>query len=280
MTRGIPTNGTQELIGATYRLDDPTAILLRNSARRQRWGYLGAEIAWYLEGSNSLEDIKAYAPSYEKFSDDGLTLYGAYGMRGLSLASLVSLAAQIRESRESRQYVIPIWRLNDRVAKTKDMPCTVALHFLLRGDLLYLSTFMRSNDLGTGFIYDVPCFCLMQQLVASSLGVGLGYYTHMVGSLHIYDRDREKLERALATPTTYHRWTDFNYQDANWLRSEFRHMRVGVPSNPATRAVVSDMGELYDYHRGSGLRRQDDTSEATVDPSTNCLLYTSDAADE
>ena len=55
---------------------------------------------------------------------------------------------------------------------------------------------MRSNDLWLGFPYDVFQFTCMQVLMSMELGIELGSYTHIAGSLHIYERDFKKaLER-------------------------------------------------------------------------------------
>ena len=48
---------------------------------------------------------------------------------------------------------------------------------------------MRSNDLWLGFPFDVFQFANMQVLMAMELGVELGTYTHIAGSLHLYERD-------------------------------------------------------------------------------------------
>ena len=38
---------------------------------------------------------------------------------------------------------------------------------------------------------------MIQEILANHLGVKLGTYKHMVGSFHLYDHDREKVERYL-----------------------------------------------------------------------------------
>jgi thymidylate synthase len=48
---------------------------------------------------------------------------------------------------------------------------------------------MRSNDAYIGLPHDVFCFTMLQELVARDLGVELGCYRHLVGSLHIYEAD-------------------------------------------------------------------------------------------
>jgi thymidylate synthase len=55
-----------------------------------------------------------------------------------------------------------------------------------------MTTYMRSNDLWMGFPNDVFQFTCMQIWLAMRLGVKLGTYTHIAGSLHLYERDYNK----------------------------------------------------------------------------------------
>jgi thymidylate synthase len=79
--------------------------------------------------------------------------------------------------------------------ESKDVNCTVALHFIIREGKLYLTTYMRSNDIWMGFPYDVFQFASMQVLLSMELGVELGTYTHIAGSLHLYERNSKKKRR-------------------------------------------------------------------------------------
>ena len=49
-----------------------------------------------------------------------------------------------------------------------------------------------------GIAYDIPAFTLFQEILAEQLEVGLGSYTHMSNSLHIYERHFEMVEGILA----------------------------------------------------------------------------------
>ena len=75
---------------------------------------------------------------------------------------------------------------------TNDLNCTVCLQFIVRDEKLYCTTYMRSNDLWLGFPYDVFQFTCIQIRMAMELGLDIGSYTHIAGSLHIYERDFEK----------------------------------------------------------------------------------------
>jgi thymidylate synthase len=56
---------------------------------------------------------------------------------------------------------------------------------------------MRSNDAYLGLPHDIFCFTMLQEVMARTLGVGLGSYQHYVGSLHLYDRDRADAQQYL-----------------------------------------------------------------------------------
>jgi thymidylate synthase len=56
---------------------------------------------------------------------------------------------------------------------------------------------MRSNDAFVGLPHDVFSFTMLQEVVARALRVDVGTYNHYVGSLHLYDRDRDGAEAFL-----------------------------------------------------------------------------------
>lgn len=167
---------------------NPRARLSRTRARGKPFSALG-EFCWYMTGSDQLADIKPFIRIYEDDAEDGV-LAGAYGPRivqALDPASPTSIISMLRSKPETRQAVIPIARASDFVSGQIDVPCTVYLQFFLRDGLLELATSMRSNDLVLGLTHDVFAFTMIQEFVATELGVGLGRYVHSIGSAHIYD---------------------------------------------------------------------------------------------
>jgi len=54
---------------------------------------------------------------------------------------------------------------------------------------------MRSNDAFLGLPHDIFAFTMLQEVMARSLGVELGSYKHMVGSLHLYENNRNMAEQ-------------------------------------------------------------------------------------
>jgi thymidylate synthase len=85
-------------------------------------------------------------------------------------------------------------------ASVKDSPCALALQFFIRQDRLDAVGMMRSNDAIWGLPYDVFLFTMLQELLASQLGVSLGSYTHIAGSMHLYDRHCDLAQRIIDGP--------------------------------------------------------------------------------
>jgi thymidylate synthase len=193
-----PTQGpNQELFGVLLELTQPVARLSRTESKGTVFSCLG-ETLWYLAGSNKLDFITHYLPDYGKYSDDGVTTWGAYGPRIFStrgqVDQLENVVRLLRTKSPTRQAVIQLFHAEDIVEAHKDVPCTCTLQFLLRENSLHLIVTMRSNDAYLGLPHDIFAFTFLQELVARQLDMNLGAYKHFVGSLHLYDRDRLKAE--------------------------------------------------------------------------------------
>jgi thymidylate synthase len=133
--------------------------------------------------------LVAVAPQYAKFVNPATGLLdGSYGPR---LAVQTNyLRRLLRQDGDSRQAVAVIYGEQDH-RTSLDVPCTVSLQFLARRGELELVATMRSNDAWLGFPYDVVQFSLLQEALAADLKLQVGSYTHVVGSMHLYQRNAE-----------------------------------------------------------------------------------------
>jgi thymidylate synthase len=103
----------------------------------------------------------------------------------------------LRETPDSRNAVIQIYANEDGKKRepdnrrSKDIPCTCTLHFVIRRKKLHLHVHMRSNDAHWGMPHDIFSFTMLQEIAARELDVELGSYQHSVASLHLYDDKNE-----------------------------------------------------------------------------------------
>jgi thymidylate synthase len=181
---------TRELRAVMLELTAPRARLSRSAARGRLFSALG-ELSWYLTGSADPAHIEYYIPGYRKHVKD---FSGAYGPRlfGDAMGEQVkNLIAALRENPTTRRAVAPILKVEDLRGSGAEPPCTCTLQFLIRDNELQTVVFMRSNDIIKGLPHDVFAFTMIAEIIARSLGCSLGSYTHMVGSLHLYEADTD-----------------------------------------------------------------------------------------
>jgi thymidylate synthase len=196
--RGIDT--VEMLHGQLVSVDLSRAVVT-SPARKLSAQFMAAEALWIVNGQNDLASLARFAPSYGRFSDDGVTLNGAYGPKVRAQTPYV--VQQLSKDRDTRQAVLTIWERNP--LPSKDIPCTVAMSFSIRRDLLHLHVFMRSSDGWMGLPYDMFSFATVALFVACmhnwglprELTVGLGTMTINATSSHLYLKDIDKVKEVL-----------------------------------------------------------------------------------
>lgn len=183
----------REIIGYQATLIDIHRNFLLNPRRRLSPTYASAELLWYLSGDDSAEMIRAYAPQYERFAESDGRVHGAYGKRWQYKdgSQLTAAIEALEVDRSTRQCVVCMWNKNDllQVGIKRDLPCTMTWQFLIRDDRLHMICTMRSNDIWLGMPYDIYVNTTIQKLIAISLNVAVGEYTHQVGSIHLYEKN-------------------------------------------------------------------------------------------
>lgn len=188
--RPTPTRGAnREVRGAMLELTNPRARLSRSETRGRLFSCL-AEFCWYLSGSDRVEPIEFYLSHYRESAESDGAVHGAYGPRLLAFDGMNQIRYVIdtlAERPDSRQAVIQIFDHEDVRQHYEHVPCTCTLQYFVRSSTLDAVTFMRSNDAYLGLPHDLFAFTLLQEVIARSLGVEVGRYIHMVGSLHLYE---------------------------------------------------------------------------------------------
>lgn len=217
---------TKEVLHVSINVLDPLQRIV--FSRPINPAFAMAEVIWIMAGSNSLDFILPWNKTMAEFSDDGHALRGAYGFRlGSNVLDTRAVARlnlkkpmrddptsafkgdqlhaalmALSDTPDSRQVVLQIWDSildfpgNGRsgAPRSKDIPCNLMSHLLLRDGKLHWMQVMRSNDLVWGTPYNFIQWTSIQQIMAGWLGVEVGEFTLQVGSLHVYDHHWDELD--------------------------------------------------------------------------------------
>lgn len=195
--RGKPT---LELLAHTTTVDMGNPVISL-SARKLGYKFMAAEAHWILSGDNRVATIAPYSKAISRFSDDGVRFFGAYGPPVIEQLSYVVQC--LKDDVDSRQAVLTIWR--QRPGPTKDVPCTVALQFMVRDGKLNCHATMRSSDAWLGWVYDTFNFSMIAWTVLAELlpfrpGLKIGRLFLTAASQHLYESDLDDVNAVLASP--------------------------------------------------------------------------------
>ena len=197
--RGEPT---REKLVVSFKIADPRRRYISIPSRRWSLVYALAELSWHLRGGTSVDDISWYAPFWKTVvPQNSQIIESAYGFKIFGRSEGQNSQWEMVKDLlivdpGSRRAVLYFGSQDISGAiGALDYSCTLSLQFFIRGDKLHAHCVMRSNDIMLGLPYDIFLFTVLQELMATSLGVGLGCYYHSIGSLHLYDRDLESAER-------------------------------------------------------------------------------------
>lgn len=101
---------------------------------------------------------------------------------------LDGIKKRIREKTHTRRAWFTFWS-PDRIDTPTALSC-MGGQFIVRDEVLHLSTIWRSNDALNCFPHNCLGFIKLQHRMAEDLALPVGHYTHHVISMHIYQQDK------------------------------------------------------------------------------------------
>ncbi len=207
--RGLEIN---ELTNVIIELRHSYNRIVTIRERNMKMKYLIGELCFNLAGSSQLNFIEHYSNFWSTISDNGMTVNSDYGCRLFYqkynyMTQIDYVYNCLVKDQHSRKATAILYNHYDS-KDSKDNPCTIYLHFMIRNCKLNLHTYMRSNDIWFGLTYDIPFFTLVQEILLIKLKniystLEIGTYMHSVGSLHLYEKDFSNVKKLLLNKKKY-----------------------------------------------------------------------------
>lgn len=117
----------------------------------------------------------------------------------------------------SRRAVIDI-RDNSNDMYSDDPACWQHAQFFIRDNKLHMKVLFRSNDACKAAFMNAFALIMLQERIATALGIDIGTYTHRANSYHCYARDFDMLQgyvnriNSYSNDLTYSYWDDWKEQ--------------------------------------------------------------------
>lgn len=190
---GIQIQNTKAVLNEGFYITNPIDNEITASWRSWKKSYADIEWEWYLSKNRSVKEIKKHAKIWDKMHNGDNIVNSNYGYQWSRNNQLDFVINELTNHPESRRAVLTIYDGKDHIDHNYDTPCTLNIIFNIVNSKLNMSVLMRSNDLWFGFCNDQYCFSKLQELVAKSLNIEIGWYYHFVNNLHLYNKHHEKL---------------------------------------------------------------------------------------
>jgi len=191
ITNGIEFAGTKALFNIGFTIENPTNKVITNKERNWNEEYAAAEWSWYLSGDPRIEtlgELYGKIPAiWKRMADENGEVNSNYGYQWRRNDQLENVINILKQDPNTRQAAISIYDGKTIHQYAYDTPCTYAVQFTIVKSKLYMSVYMRSNDLWYGFCNDQYQFASLQEMVAERLNLPVGTYYHHAHNLHLYN---------------------------------------------------------------------------------------------
>jgi thymidylate synthase len=185
-----------EIENYSYQLP-PYVRFMSFKDRKLSIDYIKKEFLWYLKGDKHDVSIAEHAKMWKELINEDMTINSNYGQYLFGTTHQFENVVKIlQKDKDSRRASIVILNKDHLLSNTKDVPCTYALNFRIRDNVLKMTVHMRSQDAIFGMGNDAPAFSFIHEMMYNILKLDYpdltyGWYFHFADSFHIYSRHYE-----------------------------------------------------------------------------------------
>lgn len=227
-----------EMIGVHLHFEVPYISVYSNKDTRAfPITFALAEFLWILSGSMLVSDIIKFNKSMSKYSEDGLTIPSSYGIRLHNKLDYIIDA--LKEDKYTRQACANIWNSIDSDDLSVHKPCNTFLQFIYRDNRLNLIVTSRSSDFITGLPIDAFHWQMLLHVIANQLNMLTGYITYNIGSLHVYEQDKEMLHNIINN--------NHQYEHNILMNKTFSELRRRAYSDFSLCKTLEDLVDVYGF---------------------------------
>lgn len=223
--------------------------------------FLVAEALWMLAGRNDLAPVRRYVSTFGNFSDDGISLNGAYGFRwrkAFDRDQLSIIIRRLKENPDDRRCVLQMWDTRlDLDIKSVDVCCNLTATFQRNiSGSLDMTVFCRSNDILWGaYFANAFHFGMLLEYVALGIGCLVGTYTQISVNWHGYLNTLDSVKNV--------RPDKMNFVESPYANGAFKI----IPMTGTIEEVDNQIKELL-YEADNGF-----TNEITIKNSWMQMTY-------
>lgn len=172
------------------------------SLRQQAWKSAIKEVFWIYK--NQTSDLSVLREEYgiywwDEFESKKLPnkIGVRYGATIKKYDLVNKLLNDLKNNKNSRRMIMNMYQYSDFEESDGLFPCAFETIWNVRGEYLDMILTQRSSDFATAWSINAFQYAMLQTMIATSVGLKPGKFTHMIGNLHVYDRHLKECEEML-----------------------------------------------------------------------------------
>ena len=191
--------GTISLFGESLRfnLEEEFPLL---TTKRIATKAVFHELMWFLRGQNHVSLLRDNGVTiWDEWEKEDGTIGPGYGVQWRhwdGVDQIRSAQESLRTDPESRRHIVSAWN----VGQLKHMalpPCHMMFQCYVNDGKLSIQVYQRSMDLFLGAPFNFASYAMLTHMMASTVGLGVGEYTHVAGDAHVYTNHLDQVDELL-----------------------------------------------------------------------------------
>ena len=152
---------------------------------------------WQLQSNDVRELQKMNCHVWDEWMREDGTIGKAYGYQIRKYKQVDTLLDQLRTDPQNRRMIVSLWNIED-LPDMALQPCAYQTLWDVSDGRLNCMLVQRSGDMGLGIPFNMTQYAVLVHLIARSVGLRPGLFTHVINNAHIYENHVEALKTQLA----------------------------------------------------------------------------------
>ena len=125
------------------------------------------------------------------------TIGKAYGYQIRKYKQVDHLLDMLRHDPQNRRMIVTLWNIED-LPDMALQPCAFQTLWDVSDGRLNCMLVQRSGDMGLGVPFNMTQYAVLIHLIAQTVGLKPGLFTHVINNAHIYENHVEAMKTQLA----------------------------------------------------------------------------------
>ena len=152
---------------------------------------------WQLQSNDVRELQKMNCHVWDEWMRPDGTIGKAYGYQIKKYHQVDTLLKELKEDPQNRRMIVSLWNIED-LPDMALQPCAYQTLWDVTNGRLNCMLIQRSGDMGLGVPFNMTQYAVLVHLIAQSVGLHPGLFTHVINNAHIYENHVDALKTQLA----------------------------------------------------------------------------------